>query len=67
MIRQAGLPKAVNVNQVFTLAEPDMELFETFGKGLKEKIMSSPEWVMHGSKNPKVKSSVEDLDDDLPF
>jgi len=66
MIRQAGLPKPVNVNQVFTLAEPDMELFETFGKGLKEKIMSSPEWVMHGSKNPKT-SSVQDMDDDLPF
>jgi len=66
MIKQAGLPKPINANQVFTLAEPDMVLFETFGKGLKEKIMNSPEWTMYAGRNPK-DSVVSDLDDDLPF
>jgi len=66
MIKQAGLPKPVNANQVFTLAEPDMVLFETFGKGLKEKIMNSPEWTMYAGRNPKA-SVVEDMADDLPF
>ena len=66
MIKQAGLPKPVNANQVFTLAEPDMMLFETFGKGLKEKIMNSPEWTMYAGRSPK-SSVVQDMDDDLPF
>jgi hypothetical protein len=65
LIKQAGLPKPVNQNQLFTLAEPDMELFETFGKGLKEKIMNSPEWTMYtGKAKPSV---VDDMADDLPF
>lgn len=66
MIKQAGLPKPVNANQIFTLAEPDMVLFETFGKGLKDKIMNSPEWTMYASRNP-MKAPIADMVDDLPF
>ena len=65
LIKQAGLPKPINANQVFTLAEPDMVLFETFGKGLKEKIMNSPEWTMYEGRSGK--SSVENMSDDIPF
>jgi hypothetical protein len=73
MVKQAGLPPAVNPNQLFRLAEPNLELFETFGKGLKEKIQSSPEWkALQGRKTaPKPdktpSSGFDDMDDDLPF
>jgi hypothetical protein len=66
LIKQAGLPKPINANQLFTIAEPDMVLFETFGKGLKEKIMNSPEWTMYAGRAPKT-SAVDDMLDDLPF
>jgi len=66
MIKQAGLPKPVNANQIFTLAEPDMVLFETFGKGLRDKIMNSPEWTMYAGRSPE-KAPMADMDDDLPF
>jgi len=73
VVKQAGLPPAVNPNQLFRLAEPDVELFDTFGKGLKEKIQASPEWQAFqnrkGAQKPgKAPSSgFDDMDDDLPF
>ena len=77
VVKQAGLPPAVNVNQLFRLAEPDYELFETFGKGLKEKIQASPEWqalqarkgAQNGSKQAAGSSGsgFDDMEDDLPF
>ena len=67
MIKQAGLPKPVNANQIFTLADPDMVLFETFGKGLKDKIMGSPEWAMYAGRGVVKSSPLADIDDDLPF
>jgi hypothetical protein len=73
VVKQAGLPPAVNVNQLFRLAEPDYELFDTFGKGLKEKIQASPEWqalqARKGAQNAdKAPSSgFDDMADDLPF
>jgi len=73
IVKQAGLPPAVNPNQIFRLAEPDYDLFETFGKGLKEKIQASPEWQAKQAKKPaqnavKAPSSgFDDMEDDLPF
>lgn len=76
VVKQAGLPPAVNPNQLFRLAEPNLELFETFGKGLKEKIQASPEWQAYqdrkGAQTPARKptntgSGFDDMDDDLPF
>ena len=73
VIKSAGLPPAVNMNQVFRLAEPDYELYDTFGKGLKAMIEASPEWqALQGKKSaPKpVKapsSGFDDMEDDLPF
>jgi hypothetical protein len=75
-VKKFGLPEGINSLQMFRLAEPDMELFETFSKGLKEKIESSPEW--RALKAPKVSakaptaptaaaSGFDDMDDDLPF
>lgn len=73
VVKQAGLPPAVNPNQLFRLAEPNYELFDTFGKGLKEKIQSSPEWqALQGKKSAQkadkaTSSGFDDMDDDLPF
>jgi hypothetical protein len=73
VIKQAGLPPAINPNQVFRIAEPDYELFETFGKGLKAMIEESPEWQAIQGKKPAPKpvkapsSGFDDMEDDLPF
>ena len=73
VIKSAGLPPAVNVNQVFRLAEPDYELYDTFGKGLKAMIESSPEWQALQDKKSAPKpvkapsSGFDDIEDDLPF
>jgi len=73
VIKSAGLPPAINVNQVFRLADPDLELYETFGKGLKAMIEASPEWQAYQGKKGAQKpvkapsSGFDDMDDDLPF
>ena len=73
IIKQAGLPPAINPNQLFRLAEPDFELYDTFGKGLKAMIEASPEWQAIQDKKPaqnaskKASSGFDDMDDDLPF
>ena len=67
MIKTAGLPKAVNKDQLFVITEPDMALFETFGDGLKSKITNTPEWAMQKGKGVGTVSSFEDLDDSIPF
>jgi len=73
MVKQAGLPEGFNKTGVFWIEEPDMDMFETFGDGLKKKIESSPEW--QNSKNTMyqkeqmagAKSGFEDMNDDVPF
>lgn len=77
MIRQHGLPEGFNELQLFRLAEPDWELYETFGRGLKAKIELSPEYRALGrpdyddepAKPSKTSSNggVGDMDDDIPF
>ena len=73
VIKSAGLPQAINPNQVFRISEPDLELYATFGKGLKAMIEASPEWqaiqdriaVPKPVKAPS--SGFDDMEDDLPF
>lgn len=73
VIKTAGLPPAINPNQVFRLAEPDFELYDTFGKGLKAMIEASPEWQAIQGKKPAqnasnaASSGFDDMADDLPF
>lgn len=78
IVKQYGLPEGVNKLQMFRLADPDMEMFETFSKGLKAKIESSPEWrgLMFSKAPSKASSSpsqapakggFEDMEDDIPF
>ena len=74
MIKQAGLPPAVNKNEIFNLSEPDMDLFESFSDNLKNKIKASPEGQKlfggasapaAGAPAPAGAGGVED--DDIPF
>jgi hypothetical protein len=74
MLKQNGLPQAVNKNEMFNLNEPDFALFETFSDNLKTKIQSSPEWQkLAGVKQGQSQSSPAgspggvDEDDDIPF
>lgn len=74
-IKKAGLPEGFNKLAMFVIENPDMELFETFGNGLKEKIQSSPEWRARNGgqeqtparKPTNTGSGFDDMDDDIPF
>lgn len=73
-IKKAGLPEPFNPISIFSLENPDMEVFETLGKKTKEKIINSPEWKsrVEGKSEPKPESShkkgsFEDMADDIQF
>lgn len=75
-IKKAGLPEGVNTPALFSIEDPDMELFETFSKGLKEKITATPEWsARQGTEYARNEtasgssqgSGFDDMDDDIPF
>ena len=64
-LKKQGLPQGHNPLQIFSLGDPDWEMFETFSKGLKTKIEASPEF--RAAKKPLDKQP-NDLDtDDIPF
>ncbi len=77
VIKKAGLPQGVNKLQLFRLAEPDWELYETFSKGLKAKIEASPEFnALKKRAAPQqapqapagsTGSGFDDMEDDIPF
>jgi hypothetical protein len=71
-IKRGGLPEGFNKLAMFVISKPDMELFETFGNGLKEKITSSPEWRARSPAPQPASGSVgsgfDDMEDsDIPF
>ena len=74
-IKKNGLPEGKNELKIFSIDEPDMELFESFSENLKNKIRQSPEWDrLYGGSEPVSTSSnvakpanFDDLEDDLPF
>jgi len=73
MIKQNGLPQAVNKNELFKIDEPDMEMFNGFSDNLKAKISSSPEWQKKQGNTPAPAPQAApakpafDEDDDIPF
>ena len=75
MIKQNGLPQAVNKNEIFNLQEPDMAIFETFSDNLKAKITASPEWQKLQKGNDYQRNAIAEAntpqareeDDDIPF
>ena len=70
-IKKAGMPQGFNKLATFSIDNPDMDLFETFGNGLREKITSSPEWRARNqtpvSKPIPVGTGFDDMNDDIPF
>lgn len=68
-IKKNGLPEGINKLAMFTIMNPDMELFETFSNNLKEKIKSSPEWESNSKRESnKGDSGFDDFaDDSIPF
>jgi len=70
VIKQAGLPAAVNKNELFNIGDPDMAMFDTFSENLKKKISSSPEWQRRNAPQtnaPAPDASYDDMDDSIPF
>ncbi|CAB5220070.1 hypothetical protein UFOVP239_44 [uncultured Caudovirales phage] len=71
MIKQQGLPAAVNKNEIFSISDPDMRMFEGFSESLKKKIGASPEWAKRQAKASESPSrepgSDDDYSDDIPF
>ena len=69
VIKRQGMPDPYNDVQIFRLADPDWGLFDTFGKGLKAKIESSPEYQAISKKKdpPKNDSGFDYMDEDIPF
>ncbi len=72
VIKQSGLPQAINKNEMFNLQKPDMAIFETFSENLKTKITSSPEWEKLQGKISTSDATVPpssqlDPDEDIPF
>lgn len=68
MIKQSGLPTAVNKNELFNLQEPDMAMFNSFSDHLKKKIESSPEWQKRTHSEPESKPVYAgEPADDIPF
>jgi hypothetical protein len=71
IIKQNGLPEAVNANEIFNLQTPDMAIFEKFSDHLKAKIQSSPEWEKLKGNSPAVAkvaaTFADDADEDIPF
>jgi hypothetical protein len=68
-IKKTGLPEGYNTTSMFAIEDPDMDLFESFSNGLREKIKASPEWQARDGSNSQVRqgSSIGDMDDDIPF
>lgn len=67
VVKKNGLPEGHNKAGLFMIGSPDMEMFETFGKNLQEKIKSSPEWQAIEKSRSKNGSGFEDLSEDVPF
>jgi hypothetical protein len=73
MIKQNGLPTAVNPNELFKIDAPDMEMFNKFSDHLKAKIAASPEWQKLQGKTPAPTPQAApakpafDEDEDIPF
>lgn len=72
IIKQNGLPQAVNPNELFNLQKPDWVMFEKFSDHLKQKIIASPEFekAKGGNKvqEPVATQSFDDPEfDDIPF
>lgn len=65
---KATLPEPFNDLKMFSISDPDMELFESLSDKLKQKITSSPEWKARNDpkRTPQPSSNFDD-DSSIPF
>jgi len=61
-VKSAGLPPYFNKAEMFSIDDPDIDLFNSFGEKLKARISNSPEWQSRGKKHAPMAE-----DDDIPF
>jgi hypothetical protein len=65
------VPLGFNKPAIFSINNPDMELFDTFSKSTKAKIEKSPEWQAvvkrGGAPAPVGGTGFDDMEDDIPF
>lgn len=59
-------PEAVHANQIFTLDQPDMAIYESLPKWLQDKIAESPEFHQSGPSESSQEAAEEDYSD-VPF
>ena len=65
-----ALPKGHNKCGMFMISEPDMEMFDSFGKHLKDTIQGAPEWKAvqgRAAAAEAPKGAFDDMADDIPF
>ena len=67
MMKSAGLPNGVNKTQLFTIADPDMDVFDSLSNHIKQKIEGSPEWKSKGQPKTSAQSWFDDMEDEIPF
>ena len=60
-------PAPVNKNEIFTMSNPNMEVFSTFSDNLKAKIKSSPEWKKIESPEDVPANYGDIANSDIPF
>jgi hypothetical protein len=70
IIRKNGFPDPINETQIFRLADPDWNVYETLSKNTKAKIEASPEFRALKKKPSEPQtggSGFDDMADDIPF
>jgi hypothetical protein len=71
VVKQAGMPKAVNACQMFSLSDPDMDVFNSLSEKLKASIMATNEWSRIPNKPSaqvaQVAQPAFEDDGDIPF
>jgi hypothetical protein len=60
-------PAPINENEYFDVTEPDMKVFEMFSDRLQETIKSCEEWKKASESAKSHRSSIEEMEDSIPF
>jgi hypothetical protein len=66
-MKKNGMPQHFNEAKIFSIENPDMELFATFSDYLRAKIERSPEWQSRMKPVAYTGGGVAEFDDDVPF
>jgi len=67
IVKKNGLPPFHNEAKIFSIDNPDIDVFEKFSDYLKGKIESSPEWRARQHRKVPHASVSDDFDESIPF